>query len=54
MKWLDVGIGFALGLAAYWLYDNREAIGFAVAHRDNIASASHLVDDIKGTFSGVL
>lgn len=51
---IRLGIGFALGIAAYWVYANREMLGWVVEHRDNLSAASRLKDDISDTLKGIL
>jgi len=40
-------LGLLLGAVAVALYCNRERIGFAVAHREQLDAAASLFDDLK-------
>lgn len=42
-----LAIGIAVGVAAYWIYANREALGFVVNHRDSLSTGSKLLSDAK-------
>ena len=47
-RWAVFALGALAGAAAFWLYNHRDLIGFAVKNRDRISAAGNLVDDLKG------
>ena len=49
---IRIAFGALLGAAALWVYQNRETLGFVVAHRQQLDAASNLVNDLKQLTGG--
>lgn len=51
--WMWFLLGAAAGAAALWIYQQRQAIAFAAAHKDQIATAADAVGSAQSLWGDV-